>query len=117
MMVDPTQYWFELREVTEALVRERGLTSGQWVLAFEFNFAAMMTGPNSNEVKPSAMIQVNRLKLTQAGPDVASGVPVVDAAKVSSRKKINASANNPAEQHQNHAPKRLSASPPSHRVR
>ncbi|WP_271585676.1 hypothetical protein [Bradyrhizobium sp. CCBAU 53415] len=87
-MADPTQYSFELSEVTRALVRQQGLTSGQWTLGIEFNFTAMMAGPNPNDVKPSALLQVNRLQLVQVGPDTVPGEPVVDAGKMAARKKI-----------------------------
>lgn len=86
-MADPTQFSYELKEITEALVKHQGLTEGKWVLAAEFNFTAIVAGPNANELKPTAMVQLNRLQLTQALPETAPGVPVVDASKINPRKK------------------------------
>ena len=72
-MADPTQFSFDLREVTEALIKQQGLTSGIWTLSVEFNFTALTSGPSPQDVKPSILVQVNRLQLIEApaeGPGV-----------------------------------------------
>lgn len=86
-MADPTQYSFDLQEVAEALVRKQGLTSGRWTLGVEFNFTAMMAGASPTAIKPSALVQVGRVQLVQAGPDTPPGVPIVEPAKPVTRKK------------------------------
>jgi hypothetical protein len=86
-MADPTQYTFDLKELTELLVKHQGLTSGKWMLGAEFNFGAMMAGNSQNEVKPSAVVQLNRIQLTQAPPDAPAQATVVDASQLANPKK------------------------------
>ena len=86
-MAEPTQYSFDLTEVTKALVKQQGLTSGKWTLAIEFNFSAMMAGPSPNEMKPTALIAIQRLQLVAAGAQTVPGSPIVDASKMIPSKK------------------------------
>jgi len=88
-MAETTQYTFSLKEVTEALIKQQGLESGEWMLAVEFNFSATMAGPNATEVKPSALIQIATLQLTRAVPNSPAGL-VVDASKVNTKKRTKA---------------------------
>jgi hypothetical protein len=81
-MADPTQFSFDIKEVTEALIKQQGLTSGSWTLSVEFNFTALATGLNPQDVKPSMLIQVSRLQLLQAAPGTVG--TIVDAAKLTS---------------------------------
>jgi hypothetical protein len=86
-MADPTQYSFDLAEVLEALIKQQGLSSGQWTIAVEFNFTALAAGLRDGaEVKPSALIQVARIQLTQPGENYPPGLPVRDASKINPKK-------------------------------
>jgi hypothetical protein len=87
-MADPTQYSFELVEVLEALIKQQGLSSGEWTLAVEFNFTAIMAGQAPSDVKPSALIQVSRIQLVQAGAATTPGLPIRDASKVNPTSKV-----------------------------
>lgn len=85
-MADPTQYSFELQEVAEALVSKQGLTTGRWTVSVEFNFTAIMAGQSPTDVKPTAMVQINRLQLVQVAGELPPGQPIVDASKIGRRK-------------------------------
>lgn len=85
-MADPILFSFDLKEVTEALIKQQGLTTGVWALGVEFNFQAVAAGTSPEEVKPSILVQVNRLQLVEAPSDSPVGTHV-DAAKLTSREK------------------------------
>lgn len=81
-MADATTYSFDLREATIALLKIQGIREGRWVLAVEFNFAAMAMGVSPEEARPTGIVQVNRLQLMRA-PDGTPSVPQeVDAASI-----------------------------------
>jgi hypothetical protein len=82
-MAEATQFSFDLREATIALIKQQGLHEGFWMIAFEFNFTAGMLGSaGPADVKPAALMQIAKLQLIQA-PDANKDIPfVVDAAKV-----------------------------------
>lgn len=81
-MAEPTQYSFDLREVTEALIRKQGIKEGQWVATFEFNFAAANLGPNPDDVKPGAFVRIIRIHLSQPTPNEPALPWTVDAGKL-----------------------------------
>ena len=77
-MAELTQLSFELGEVTAALLESEGITSGKWVLSFEF---AVSTGAVGlpDDIKPGAMAQIVRVQLTKATDENASDSSLVDA--------------------------------------
>jgi hypothetical protein len=83
-MAVATQYSFDLKEVTEALIRLHGLKTGKWMLSFEFSLGGGVfgPGPGPESARPGAMMQINRLQLQV--PDLTSeALPwVVDAAEL-----------------------------------
>jgi len=81
-MAEPTQYVFELVEATEALIKKQGLHKGRWMLGFEFGFNAALAGQNPDELKPSAIIAINRIMLAMAPQDAPDTPLIVDAAKI-----------------------------------
>lgn len=83
-MAEPTQFTFDLREATEALIKQQGLHTGLWMLAIEFAFTAGVLGHTGNVVdaKPSGIVQIAKLQLVQAGETNKELPFVVDAAKV-----------------------------------
>jgi hypothetical protein len=81
-MAEPTQYSFDLKEVTIALIKQQGLHEGTWMVALEFNLGAGMVATSPGAVKPGAVIQVNRIQLVrQDNPDSAPDL-TVDAREV-----------------------------------
>jgi hypothetical protein len=81
-MAEPTQYSFDLREVTEALIRKQGLKEGKWLVSFEFNLGAGVLGQSQDEARPGAFARVVRLQLTQPAPHDPELPWVVDAAEL-----------------------------------
>lgn len=78
-MGETTQYAFELREVTASLLEKEGITSGKWILAFEFVTTGGLFGTSPQDSKPGAMIQVNRAQLIKVPDDTTGNPLVVDA--------------------------------------
>lgn len=81
-MADASQYSFNLKEVTTALVKQQNLREGRWFVAFEFNLSAGNAGPGPNDLRPSAIVSINGMLLVR----VRDGEPdlpfQVDAAQV-----------------------------------
>jgi hypothetical protein len=44
-MAEPTQFSFDLKELTTALIKQQGLHEGTWLAGFDFAFGAGMIGP------------------------------------------------------------------------
>jgi len=82
-MADPTQFDFDLQELTIALIKHQGLHDGVWMTGFEFGFGATNIGPSPNEIKPAAFVQVNKVILVRPPAEIPEGANLlVDAAKV-----------------------------------
>ena len=62
-MAKPTAYSFTLREITEVLIREQGITSGHWQVGVSFNAVANNVSINEGETLPTMAVQVQRLNL------------------------------------------------------
>lgn len=62
------RYDFEFKDVLQALVKEAGIEEGIWQLGVEFGFAAsnVASEDNVDNLKPAAMIAVNRFTLSRA---------------------------------------------------
>lgn len=83
-MAEITKIDFTLQEVAELLAKKHGLVEGRWMLGFEFGLLAANMGPSSSEVKPSAVIQINRLNLVKMPVDTPADTPLTfDAASLS----------------------------------
>jgi hypothetical protein len=85
-MPEASEYKFTLPEVASLLVKQTGLTSGLWQLNVEFGFGAATAGPTPTDVKPTAMVAVQRLGLTRlpadATPEQSKSALTVDASKL-----------------------------------
>jgi hypothetical protein len=82
----PTQYSIELREATVTLLKEQGIHEGLWSLAFEFSFGAGLMGPVPEQVRPGAIVQIQRLLLARHMEGSPANPLAVDAAKVNPAK-------------------------------
>jgi hypothetical protein len=51
-------HMFRIKEVTEALVKFKGLNEGFWMIYLEFKLLGSNTGPSAEEVYPTAIIPV-----------------------------------------------------------
>jgi hypothetical protein len=81
-MAEPTQYSIELREATITLLKEQGIHEGFWSLAFEFSFGAGLTGPSPEQVRPGAVVQIQRLILARHMEGQPPNPLAIDAAKL-----------------------------------
>jgi len=79
-MPEPTQYMFKHRELVEVMIKHAGIHEGKWVLSVNFGLAAINSGPNEDEVVPTAMVPVQGIGILRA-PDGAPRGLVVDAAE------------------------------------
>lgn len=82
-MADSIQFDYSLRELTTLLVKDQGIHEGRWMVAFEFGFAAMNAGPIPSEIRPAAIVQINKAMLVRAPDGFPADSPlVVDASQV-----------------------------------
>jgi hypothetical protein len=64
-MAEPTQFSFDLKELTTALIKQQGLREGTWLAAFDFGFGAGMIGPTPDDARPAAFVQVLKVNLVR----------------------------------------------------
>lgn len=85
-MAEATQFTFELREITEALIRKQGLKEGKWAVSFEMNLGVgVFGGPTPNEALPGALIQVARAQLIRPRPNDPHLAWTVDAEELAEK--------------------------------
>ena len=86
-MAEIKQYAFTHKEVTEALVRDAGLTEGIWRLSVEFGICAanVNTSPTGQGLMPAAIIPIQKIGLFRV--EIEDGLSV-DAEKLSSGTKV-----------------------------
>jgi hypothetical protein len=80
-MAQPTQYSFDLQEATIALLKHQGIHEGDWILNFELSLGAGFMGPTPEQLRPSALIQIQRVQLARQPTDAPPNPLVVNAAK------------------------------------
>ncbi len=80
-MADAIQHMFSHKELAEALVKEKGIHEGLWVLSIEFGMSAITAGPTDDQMMPTAMIPVLRIGIQSADKDKMTNLSV-DAAVV-----------------------------------
>ena len=80
-MAEPSQYKFELREVTEALLKRENIHEGVWMVAFELGFGASF-GQTNAEAKPGAIVQIQNVILSRAAEPPPPANLLVDASVV-----------------------------------
>jgi hypothetical protein len=76
----PTVYSFDLQEATIALLKHQGIHEGEWVLNFEVTLTAGLLGPNPEQSRPSALMQIQKVQLVRKPADAPSTPLVVNAA-------------------------------------
>lgn len=83
-MAEPTTFKFDLREVTTALIRQQGVTTGKWMVSVEFSLGAGVIGPTPAESLPSAVVQIKNVQLMQppAGSEKTFEHLIVDATAI-----------------------------------
>lgn len=57
-MAEATQVMFTHKEVVTALLKSQGIHEGIWGLAIQFGFGVGNTGPNEQDVNPTAMVPI-----------------------------------------------------------
>ena len=72
---------FSLIELTEILVKHKGLHEGLYNLSLEFQLAVGAVGPTPELICPGAMIGVSRIGLSKTEKEK-TNIHTVDAAKV-----------------------------------
>ncbi|MBL1257496.1 hypothetical protein [Methylocystis sp. Sn-Cys] len=78
-MAEPTQYIFDLKEVTEALIQKQGITEGVWAVNFELGFVAGNIQVSPTETRPSGIMQISRIQLSKPNPNEPAVPWAVDA--------------------------------------
>lgn len=83
-MPDAALYNFPLAEVASLLMQKAGITDGLWTIGVTFNIGVMMTGPDEDHIRPSALVSVEQLVLSKG---TKSGPLTFDAAELSAKGK------------------------------
>lgn len=83
-MADVTQYFFDYKEVVEALIKKQGIHEGLWRLIVEFGFTAHNVNTPEGVLRPASTTILQRIGITQA--EAPSNL-AVDAAEVNPRPK------------------------------
>ncbi len=83
-MAEASQYTFDFKEVTEALLKKAGIHEGLWGIYIEFGLAASNVGPTEGELFPTALVPVKKIGIQRFEKENNLSV---DAAKVNPRSK------------------------------
>ncbi len=94
-MAEVTQYLFDLKEVTEALIKKQGIHEGVWGVSIEFGLGAinMNTGADGKTQIPTAIAGVQKIGIRRYEEEsnvtinAAEVNPQQKATKSTSRKK------------------------------
>ena len=81
-MAEPTQYAFELKELTETLIKLQGIKEGKWAVGFEFNLGAGVVGLTPENPRPGALVIINKVLLTRHTEGAPELPFVVDAGEL-----------------------------------
>jgi hypothetical protein len=84
-MAEPTQFSFDLKELTTALIKQQGLHEGAWLAGFDFGFGAGMIGSTPDEARPAAFVQLLKVNLVKQTLPPPHPHLTVDAAEVNPR--------------------------------
>jgi len=83
-MAEASQYTFDFKEVTEALLKKAGIHEGLWGIYIEFGLGASNVGPTEGELFPTALVPVKKIGIQRFEKENNLSV---DAAKVNPRSK------------------------------
>lgn len=83
-MATPTRYEYTFRELATLLIKDQDIHEGRWMVGFEFGLMAVHSGSDPSEIKPAALVQVNKIALSRADdvPLPPEAGLIVDAAEV-----------------------------------
>jgi hypothetical protein len=85
-MVDPTQFSFDLPDLTTALIKHQGIHTGKWMLSFDLAFFAGLFGPSPTDARPGSAAAIQRVNLVRPPDEVGPAAHlIVDAAIVNPR--------------------------------
>lgn len=62
-MAEVTKYEFSHQELVQALIKQQDLHDGIWSLTVEFGLGVTNAGPDANDIRPTAMVQLGKLGL------------------------------------------------------
>jgi hypothetical protein len=93
-MPEVSQYTFQHKELLELLIKHAGLHQGRWMLAVNFGFAALNSGPSPDQFVPSAVVAVQSLSIVKAAPEMPEAL-VMDAGEVNALPREEASGPTP----------------------
>ena len=86
-MPDISNYTFDLKEVTELLVKAAGLHEGLWMLNFGMNFTAGNFQTASDAALPGSMVSLSNLGLLRVEPSSSPANLTVNAAVINPKPK------------------------------
>lgn len=86
-MPDISNYTFELREVTELLIKTAGLREGTWMLSINLTFTAGNFQNAADSAMPGALVGIQNFGLSKVDSPGAPSNLAVDAATLQGKTK------------------------------
>ena len=83
-MAEVSQYVFDFKEITEALVKKQGIHEGIWGIYVEFGLNAANLGPTDEQLLPTALVGIKKIGIQRMEKETNLGV---DASKVNPNQK------------------------------
>ena len=86
-MPETTNYTFELRELTELLIKAAGVREGLWMLSVNLNFTAgnFQTAPET--ALPGSLVAIQNVAISRTDAESSPPNLTVDASKVTAKAK------------------------------
>ncbi len=78
-MSEITQYKFDLTDIAYMLLEKQGIVTGKWRVGFGFTITAADAGPSKDQARPSMVLSVDHVLLSESTEDNAT---TVDASKI-----------------------------------
>lgn len=65
-MTESTQIMYDTKKLVSILLKDQGIHDGTWALTVEFVLGVGMSGPNADQIMPTAMASVAKVGISRA---------------------------------------------------
>ncbi len=86
-MAEPTQYTLSYRDLVTLLIRDAGVTEGEWALMLKFGLQGANIGPSDDSYIPSAVVGVTEIGLAKTDKPSNLSVNAKDVSPAKGRQK------------------------------
>lgn len=85
-MPEASQYLLNSRELLEVLIKQTGVSEGQWMLVANFGFTPGNFGPTTDQAAPGVVCTLQKIGIQLADPSTAAEL-TMDASTINPKKK------------------------------